>query len=52
MSPEQSVNAHVELVSKLQNHCAFSNIIMSLPFPTVKDRILNEKIERIDDFLS
>ena len=44
-SAENSVEVHSEIVTKLQNHCQFANVVISLPFLTLKDTDLNTKIE-------
>ena len=43
-TPEECVDIYDELVVKLQQHCRFANIILSLPFPTVSQVALNEKM--------
>lgn len=44
-SPETCVDKHAEFIAKLQGQCQFAKVLISLPFFTVRDTNLNDKIE-------
>jgi hypothetical protein len=45
VDPEKCGKVHDDLISKLQRQCQFAKIVISLPFHTVKDTSIYEKIE-------
>ncbi|CAC5403554.1 unnamed protein product [Mytilus coruscus] len=45
-TPEQCVNECQKFIEKILVHCPYAKIIFTLPFPTVNDGILNEKMSQ------
>jgi hypothetical protein len=45
LDTEKCVKVHDDLISKLKRQCQFAKIVISLPFHTVKDTSIYEKIE-------
>ena len=47
-SPEECVQLCTKFSVELSQQCEFAKIVISLPFPTVDDNSLNEKIQKFN----